>query len=129
MLPRRMILLPRRRPTASHTLGMEMMESMIAPKVATRVLTTTSKNVGDLNVDNAMPISFNHLSGNFTEALTSTPGGGADQTASWGGTPITPSGCFEYGQQWDLVEDVDDVDDGVLTFYHELRLPSFEWYG
>ena len=50
---------------------------------------TTSKNVGDLNVGNAMPISFNHLSGNFTEALTSTPGGGADQTASWGGTPIT----------------------------------------
>ncbi len=49
---------------------------------------TTSKNVGDLNVGNAIPIAFNHLTGHFTEALTSTASGGADQTASWGGTPI-----------------------------------------
>ena len=48
----------------------------------------TSKNVGDLNVGNANPISFNHLTGHFTEALVSTDTGGADQTASWGGTPI-----------------------------------------
>ncbi|MDE2927373.1 MAG: hypothetical protein OXT71_13335 [Acidobacteriota bacterium] len=48
----------------------------------------TSKNVGDLNVGNAQPVSFNHLTGHFTEALVSTDTGGADQTASWGGTPI-----------------------------------------
>ena len=48
----------------------------------------TSKNVGDLSVDNAQPVSFNHLTGHFTEALLSTDTGGADQTASWGGTPI-----------------------------------------
>ena len=48
----------------------------------------TSKNVGDLSIDNAQPISFNHLTGHFTEALTSTADGGADQTASWGGTPV-----------------------------------------
>ena len=49
---------------------------------------TTSKNVGDLDRDNAQPISFNHLTGSFTEALTGTAAGGADQTASWGGTPV-----------------------------------------
>ena len=48
----------------------------------------TSKNVGDLNIDNAQPVAFNHLTGHFTEALTSTAEGGADQTASWGGTPV-----------------------------------------
>ncbi len=48
----------------------------------------TSKNVGDLNVGNAAPISFNHLTGHFTEALVGTDTGGADQTASWGGTPV-----------------------------------------
>ena len=49
---------------------------------------STSKNVGDLNVGNAQPVSFNHLTGHFTEALVSTDTGGADQTASWGGTPV-----------------------------------------
>ena len=48
----------------------------------------TSKNVGDLSIKNAQPVSFNHLTGSFTEALTSTPDGGTDQTASWGGTPV-----------------------------------------
>ena len=48
----------------------------------------TSKNVGGLTVGNAMPISFNHLTGHFTEALMGTAGGGSDQTASWGGTPV-----------------------------------------
>ena len=48
----------------------------------------STKNVGGLKVDNAVPIAFNHLTGNFTEALTSTASGGTDQTASWGGTPI-----------------------------------------
>ena len=47
----------------------------------------TSKNVGDLRIDNAEPIAFNHLSGHFTEALVSIAEGGSDQTASWGGTP------------------------------------------
>ncbi len=49
---------------------------------------TTSTNVGDLSVDNAMPVAFNHLTGHFTEALLSTDAGGGDQTASWGGTPV-----------------------------------------
>ena len=48
----------------------------------------SSKNVGDLSVKNAVPVAFNHLTGHFTEALVSTAAGGADQTASWGGTPI-----------------------------------------
>ena len=48
----------------------------------------TSKNVGGLSVANAEPISFNHLTGHFTEALVGTDTGGADQTASWGGTPV-----------------------------------------
>jgi len=48
----------------------------------------SSKNVGGLTVDNAQPIVFNHLTGHFTQALTSTPIGGADQTASWGGAPV-----------------------------------------
>ena len=48
----------------------------------------TSKNVGDLSVANAEPVSFNHMTGNFTEALTGTDAGGSDQTASWGGTPV-----------------------------------------
>ena len=52
----------------------------------------TSKNVGDLNVDNAEPIAFNHLTGHFTEALISTAAGGSDQTASWAGTPVTRPG-------------------------------------
>ena len=48
----------------------------------------TTKNVGDLNVDNAEPVAFNHLTGHFTEALVGSAEGGSDQTASWGGTPI-----------------------------------------
>ena len=48
----------------------------------------TSKNVGGLSVGNAEPVSFNHMTGNFTEALTGTDAGGSDQTASWGGTPV-----------------------------------------
>ena len=48
----------------------------------------STKNVGDLEVGNAVPIAFNHLTGHFTEALSSTASGGSDQTASWGGTPI-----------------------------------------
>ena len=48
----------------------------------------TSKNVGDLSIGNAQPIAFNHLTGHFTEALVGTDAGGADQTASWGGTPV-----------------------------------------
>ena len=48
----------------------------------------TTKNVGDLNVDNAEPVAFNHLTGHFTEALVGSAEGGSDQTASWGGTPV-----------------------------------------
>lgn len=48
----------------------------------------SSKNVGGLTVGNAEPVSFNHLTGHFTEALVGTGAGGSDQTASWGGTPV-----------------------------------------
>ena len=51
-------------------------------------LDDTSKNVGGLTVDNAVPVAFNYLSGHFTEALM-TEGEGMDQTASWGGSPVT----------------------------------------
>ena len=49
---------------------------------------TSTKNVGDLSIANAEPIAFNHLTGHFTEAFASTGMSGADQSASWGGTPI-----------------------------------------
>jgi len=49
----------------------------------------TAKNVGDLSVTNAIPVAFNHLTGHFTEALVGSASGGSDQTASWGGRPIT----------------------------------------
>ena len=52
----------------------------------------TTKNVGDLSINNAQPVAFNHLTGHFTEALVSTETGGADQTASWGGTPVVRPG-------------------------------------
>ncbi len=48
----------------------------------------TTKNVGDLNVDNAEPVAFNHLTGHFTEAFIGSAEGGSDQTASLGGTPV-----------------------------------------
>ena len=47
----------------------------------------TSKNVGELAIDNAEPISFNHLTGHFTEALVGGSSG-SDQTAAWGGAPV-----------------------------------------
>ena len=47
----------------------------------------TSKNVGELAIGNAEPISFNHLTGHFTEALVGGSSG-PDQTASWGGAPV-----------------------------------------
>ncbi len=67
----------------------------------------TTKNVGDLNVLNAVPVSFNHLTGSFTEALTSTGAGGADQTASWGGTPIVRPAVMNTANGT-LVRDADD---------------------
>ena len=44
----------------------------------------TSKNVGELAIGNAEPISFNYLTGHFTEALVGGSSG-SDQTAAWGG--------------------------------------------
>ena len=48
----------------------------------------TSANVADWGVGEAEVISFNHLTGHFTEALSGTDVGGPDQTLSWGGTPV-----------------------------------------
>ena len=76
----------------------------------------TSKNVGGLNVDNALPVSFNHLTGHFTEALTSTAEGGADQTASWGGTPVVrPAVSNTANGILYLDADMHDHDDDVGT--------------
>ena len=48
----------------------------------------TSANVAEWGVGDAQVISFNHLTGHFTEALAGTDAGGPDQTLSWGGTPV-----------------------------------------
>ena len=85
----------------------------------------TSKNVGDLSVGNAQPVSFNHLTGSFTEALVSTDTGGADQTASWGGTPIIRP-AVAMTDNMGLDRDVDDEQADAPT---ELRLSNLEWYG
>ena len=77
----------------------------------------TSKNVGALSIGNAEPVAFNHLTGHFTEALVSTDAGGADQTASWGGTPIIRPGVNNTNNQTMLADystlNGDDVDAGV----------------
>ena len=69
----------------------------------------TSKNVGVLSVGNAEPVTFNHMTGHFTEALISTAAGGSDQTASWGGTPVirpavddTNNDMMEVANYWTL---------------------------
>ncbi len=49
----------------------------------------TTKNVGDLSVDNAVPAAFNYLTGHQTSAQVSSATGGADQTASWGVNALT----------------------------------------
>ena len=69
---------------------------------------TSSTNVGDLNVGNAMPVSFNHLTGHFTEALISTDVGGSDQTASWGGTPVVRQALQADGTM--VAEDYDKIE-------------------
>ena len=71
----------------------------------------TSKNVGDLSIANAQPVAFNHLTGHFTEALTSTADGGADQTASWGGTPVVRPAVDDPNNE---MEDI-DADYQTLT--------------
>ena len=58
---------------------------------------------------NAVPVAFNHLTGNFTEALISTASGGSDQTASWGGTPISPAGCFNNGNGMSVLTNGDEL--------------------
>ncbi len=65
----------------------------------------SSKNVGGLTVANAQPIVFNHLTGHFTEALVGTDTGGADQTASWGGTPVVRPAVYESAQRWNQIVD------------------------
>ena len=60
----------------------------------------TSKNVGDLSVKNAQPVSFNHLTGNFTEALTSSGGGGRRPDRILGWHADHPSRCCGDGQRW-----------------------------
>ena len=77
--------------TTSHSRNLVM---MVLPLTWRKVTKTSSKNVGGLTVGNAVPVAFNHLTGNFTEALVSTDAGGADQTASWGGTPVIRPGVL-----------------------------------
>ena len=70
----------------------------------------TSKNVGGLSVGNAEPVSFNHLTGHFAEALISTAAGGSDQTASWGGTPVVRPAVMTIANAG-FTADGDDDDD------------------
>lgn len=49
----------------------------------------STRNVGDLSIGNATPVAFNYLTGHFTEAIQGADASGGDQTASWGGSPIT----------------------------------------
>lgn len=86
----------------------------------------STKNVGDLSVGNAMAISFNHLTGHFTEALSETAAGGTDQTASWGGTPIirpavsnTANGMSAYSNG--AAPDADTRMDYMLGDYYPLN--------
>ena len=71
---------------------------------------TTTKNVGDLHVGNAVPIAFNHLTGHYTEALSETAAGGSDQTASWGGTPIVRPAVGNTANEMVRVSDAGDAD-------------------
>lgn len=50
------------------------------PRTAVDETDRTSRNVGDLSIENARPIAFNHLTGHFTETLLPVD--------SWGGTPV-----------------------------------------
>ena len=47
----------------------------------------TTTNVGNLTIDNSVPVTFNYLLGHITTAIAETMQGG--QTASWGITPIS----------------------------------------
>ena len=76
---------------------------------------TTTKNVGGLKVGNAQPVAFNHLTGNFTEALISTAAGGSDQTASWGGSPVIRPAVLNNNNS--MMEDGDaETDDAVVDY-------------
>ena len=55
---------------------------------------TTTKNVGDLDVDNAVPIAFNHLTGHYTEALSETACGWVRPDRLLGWHADSPSGCW-----------------------------------
>ena len=83
----------------------------------------TSKNVGKLTIDNAQPVSFNHLTGHFTEALVGGSSG-SDQTAAWGGTPVIRSAVNNNNNTMMLAEyttltgvntDATDLDGGRLA--------------
>ena len=64
-----------------------MLTKFTAPDDMPDAKDNTSKNVGELRIANAEPISFNHLTGHFTEALVGGESG-PDQTAAWGGAPV-----------------------------------------
>ena len=90
----------------------------------------STKNVGGLSVSNAIAISFNHLTGHFTEALSGTAAGGSDQTASWGGTPIVRPAVGNTANGMVRVSNAADAD--ATPCSHDLyagRLLRFERYG
>ena len=64
---------------------------------------------------NAEPVAFNHLTGQFTEALIATAAGGSDQTASWGGTPIIRPGVLNNNNAMMVT----DEEDGTVVV-HEI---------
>ena len=49
----------------------------------------STRNVGDLNVDNAAPVAFNYLAGHQAAAQRASASGGSDQTASWAVNALT----------------------------------------
>ena len=67
--------------------------------------TTSSRNVGDLSITNAEPIAFNHLTGHFTEAFVLPGMSGADQSASWGGSPVVRPAVAETTNATPITDD------------------------
>jgi hypothetical protein len=106
------------------TLSIDGMGLNLTKFEATETVTkdSTTANVGDLNTGNAIPLSFNHLTGSFTEALTSMGMGGVDQSAAWGGSPvIRPAVANTANAGLALDVDVEEADSPTNSDYQTLN--------
>ena len=72
--------------------GVDRSEPAFADEDTDEKTDTSSTNVGDLNRGNFRPVSFNHLTGHFTEALIGNPAGGSDPDRVLGRHSYGPSG-------------------------------------